>query len=102
MKGLTHKRVFRFFRGRLLFVAGAILVAAVAVSVGWSGYWYQFDGDELFYVNVDYVMAKGLVPYRDFFMSHPPFHFLLPTVTILTAGTNLTLLDALSSTLGLC
>src|SRR3989344_90369 len=78
MKGLTHKRVFRFFRGRLLFVAGAILVAAVVVSAGWSGYWYQFDGDELFHVNVVYVMAKGLVPYRDFFMVYTPvFHWIM-------------------------
>lgn len=64
----------------LLFAVYSIVIALLLASVIHSGYRYQFDPDELFHINVVFLLRHGLVPYRDFFITYTPFFqwFLTP------------------------
>jgi len=58
-------------------------------------------GDQGIYLYAAKLWSKGVIPYRDFFISHPPLHLLLPTLVILLTGLKFPLLNALPSLLGL-
>lgn len=57
-----------------------VVVALLLASVIHSGYLYQFDQDELFHINIVFLLRHGLVPYRDIFFTYLPFFqwFLTP------------------------
>lgn len=58
-------------------------------------------GDQSLYFYASYLWTQGVMPYRDFFLSHPPVHLLVSAVAILVAGPNLHVLLALPSLFGL-
>ena len=71
----------------LLAVYGVVVVFLLA-SVIHSGYLYQFDPDELFHVNLVFLLMHGLVPYRDFFVTYLPlFHWFLAPISYVTGYT---------------
>lgn len=57
-------------------------------------------GDQNLWYYVAGLWAQGIMPYRDFFLSHPPFHILPAVILILLGGENLTVLYALPSFFG--
>jgi hypothetical protein len=66
-----------------------------------KGYYLENTiGDQGVYYYASWLWAHGLVPYRDFFISHPPLHLLPSTILIAIFGVNLTILNALPSLLG--
>lgn len=64
----------------ILFVIYSVVVAILLVSVIHSGYSYVFDPDELFNVNIVFLLRHGLIIYRDIFITYTPFFswFLTP------------------------
>lgn len=62
-----------------LFIGLAVVgTVFLAVSVTWSGYFYQFDNDEVFHVNLLYQIARGAHPFTSFFTIYTPvFHWIL-------------------------
>lgn len=64
----------------ILFFIYSVVVAILLVSVIHSGYSYLFDPDELFNVNIVFLLRHGLIPYRDIFITYTPFFswFLTP------------------------
>lgn len=61
--------------GLFVFIAGSI---ALLYSVVKSGYYFQFNPDELFNANTIYLMLKGYKPYIDFYTVYSPLlHWLL-------------------------
>lgn len=58
-------------------------------------------GDQGVYEYAAWLWTEGVIPYRDFFISHPPTHLLLPVMAILIAGKNLAILDSVPSLLGI-
>jgi hypothetical protein len=57
--------------------------------------------DQNLWYYASYLWAQGVMPYRDFFHSHPPFHILPSTLCILVGGMNMPLLHALPSLIAL-
>jgi len=80
------------------FALAAIVGAYLLVKV-----WYLCVtlGDQNLYFYASRLWAEGAMPYRDFFLSHPPAHLFVSTLVILAAGTNLRVLLALPSVFGL-
>ena len=73
-------------------VAAAVLFAVLklyAVNV--------VVGDEHLYFNMAVLVNKGLVPYRDFFYTHPPLHLYLAVLAFKPFGYSLALGKALTS-----
>jgi 4-amino-4-deoxy-L-arabinose transferase-like glycosyltransferase len=72
----------------ILFVIYSVVVAILLVSVIHSGYSYLFDPDELFNVNIVFLLRHGLIIYRDIFITYTPFFswFLTP-ISYLTGFT---------------
>lgn len=64
-----------------IFLASFILLAFTVIR---SGYFFEFDIDELYHANTAYHIAKGYEPFRDFFLPYSPlFHaLLLPAFTL--------------------
>lgn len=72
----------------ILFVVYSVAVALLLTSVIHSGYQYLFDPDELFHVNVVFLLQHGMAPYRDFFITYTPlFHWFLAPVSYVTGFT---------------
>jgi hypothetical protein len=59
-------------------------------------------GDQGVYHYAAKLWSQGLVPHRDFFLSHSPLHILLPTLVIGLTDLPLQFLDLLPSIIGLC
>src|SRR3989344_4470511 len=59
-----------------------------------------FTGDQGAYFYSGFLWSQGGMPYRDFFISHPPIHLLIPTLTILLTGVHLPLLQLLPAVFG--
>src|SRR3989344_9582540 len=59
-----------------------------------------FTGDEGVYFYSGFLWSHGVMPYRDFFISHPPVHLLIPTLTILLTGVHLPFLQLLPAFFG--
>src|SRR3989344_5769720 len=59
-----------------------------------------FTGDQGVYFYSGYLWSQGILPYRDFFISHPPIQLLIPTLTILLTGVHLTFLQLLPAIFG--
>ena len=55
--------------------------------------------DEGVYFYAAKLWLDGLVPYRDFFISHPPVHLLVPALGLWLFGINIPLLNAMPSLL---
>ncbi len=53
--------------------------------------------DEGVYYYAAKLWLDGLLPYRDFFISHPPVHLIVPTIAIWLFGINIYLLNAIDS-----
>jgi 4-amino-4-deoxy-L-arabinose transferase-like glycosyltransferase len=72
----------------VLIVIYSVVIAILMVSVIHSGYSYLFDPDELFHINVVFLLTHNLVPYRDIFIAYTPFlsWFLMP-ISYLTGFT---------------
>ena len=47
-----------------------------------------FQSDESLYVYSAYAITKGVVPYREIFLAHPPLMYLIYSVFIRVVGTN--------------
>jgi hypothetical protein len=60
-------------------------------TIGDQNLWYYGAG----------LWTQGIMPYRDFFLSHPPFHILPAVMLILLGGSNLMALYALPSFFGI-
>jgi hypothetical protein len=95
MRMLSDDRTKRWGEiAALSLVAGAYVVlkaATLCVTIG----------DQSLYFYASFLWTEGVMPYRDFFLSHPPVHLLVSAVAILVAGTNLNVLLALPSLFGL-
>jgi hypothetical protein len=63
-----------------LFAVYGVVIAFLLASVIHSGYSYLFDPDELYNINLVFLVRHFLVPYRDFYTSYTPFLslFLIP------------------------
>ncbi len=59
-----------------------------------------FTGDESVYFYSGYLWSQGILPYRDFFISHPPIQLLVPLLTILLTGVHLPVLQLLPAFFG--
>jgi hypothetical protein len=57
-------------------------------------------GDQGVYFYAGYLWSQGVIPYRDFFISHPPIQLLVPTLTILLTGVHLSILQLLPAFFG--
>lgn len=55
--------------------------------------------DEGVYYYAAKLWLDGVLPYRDFFISHPPIHLLVPTIAMWFFGINIRLLNAIPSVL---
>ncbi len=55
------------------------------------------SGDEGVYFYAAKLWLSGVLPYRDFFISHPPVHLIVPTIAMALFGVNIPLFNALSS-----
>lgn len=72
------------------------------ISVLWSGYFYQYDGDELLHAQKAFLITQGFRPFGDYLSIYTPlFHWLIaPTIRIF--GTTLTSLHVMRvETIGL-
>lgn len=61
----------------------------LSYSVIRSGLYYQYDIDELFHVQYAYLLARGALPFRDFYVGpYPPFfqYLLIPVLALTGAG----------------
>ena len=59
-----------------------------------------FTGDQGVYFYSGYLWSQGILPYRDFFISHPPIQLLIPTLSILLTGVHLSFLQLLPAIFG--
>ena len=61
-----------------------ISITLLAFTVIQSGYFFEFDIDELYHANTTYLIAKGYEPFRDFFLPYSPLYhaLILPVFTI--------------------
>jgi hypothetical protein len=72
----------------VLFAVYSVVVVLLLASVIHSGYSYLFDPDELFHINVVFLLQHNLIPYRDFFLAYTPiFHWFLTPISIFTGFT---------------
>ena len=85
MKGIRSKAAFHFSR-EVLLVTG-LLVAALFSRVLFLDTRY-FMSDESVYVYSAYAIARGVVPYRELFLAHPPLMFILYAMFIRLVGPN--------------
>lgn len=71
------------------------VLCLLAVSALWSGYRYQYNGDELLHAQQAFFLTIGFKPFGDYFSIYTPiFHWLIaPTMWML--GTTLQTLHAL-------
>lgn len=65
---------------------GSIIFSSIlllAFTVVRSGYYFEFDIDELYHANTVYLIAHGYSPFKDFFLPYSPlFHvFMIPLFT---------------------
>lgn len=58
------------------------MLCIVFISALWSGYWYQYNGDEVLHTQMSYLISIGKTPFIDYFSIYTPlFHWLIvPTV----------------------
>lgn len=54
------------------------------------------DGDENIYFYMADLMAKGQLPYRDFFFAHPPMHLVVPAILFKVFGFSLPLAKSIA------
>ncbi len=81
-------------RQTLLFALGVgIMVIAFGILKTENLAFYA--NDHGIYLYASHLFAEGIIPYRDFFFSHPPFQILLSTALVLLFGMNFTVLDLL-------
>ena len=59
-----------------------------------------FTGDQGVYFYSGFLWSQGVMPYRDFFISHPPIQLLIPTLTIFLTGVHLPFLQLLPAFFG--
>lgn len=65
-----------------------VAIAFLLSSVIHSGYSYIFDPDELFHINTPFLLTRGMVPYREFFLTYTPiFHWFLIPLSFFTGFT---------------
>jgi 4-amino-4-deoxy-L-arabinose transferase-like glycosyltransferase len=72
-----------------LLVASVVALIALFASVAISGYHYQFDIDEIYYAQITYLLAHGLRPYTDVYITlHPAvFHWVIAPAFWITGFT---------------
>lgn len=75
-----------FIRALMLVLCAGLFLGLV-YSVFLSGYRYQFDIDEMFYAQFNYLYARGMRPYLDVYTQvYPPIFSWLMTPAFRTAG----------------
>ena len=67
-------------RERAVLLLGLAAVAAAYAAVKWSSLFIDI-GDEGIYVYGGRLVAEGHLPYRDFFLAHPPLRVLIAAAT---------------------
>lgn len=83
MAGSMRSMKFKY----VLLAFYSIVVVFLLASVIHSGFWYQFDPDELFHINAVFLL-QHLVPYRDFFTTYTPlFHWFLAPLSVFVGFT---------------
>jgi len=60
-----------------------------------------YASDHGIYIYASHLFSQGIIPYRDFFFSHPPLQISLSTILVLITGTNLTVPSVLPAFIGL-
>jgi hypothetical protein len=67
-------------RERAVLVLGVAVVATAFAAVQWSSLYVDI-GDEGIYIYGGRLVAEGQLPYRDFFLAHPPLRVLISALT---------------------
>jgi copper chaperone CopZ len=69
----------------------SILIASFAIRMLLM-FVNSFQSDESIYVYAGYAISKGLIPYREILLAHPPLIFLIYSAIIWLSGASLTLI----------
>jgi len=74
---------------RILWYGGVLFLL---ISVLWSGYEYQYNGDELIHAQNAYFLTTGMKPFGDYMSIYTPvFHWLIAPTILIWGKTLLTL-----------
>ena len=87
-------------RSKLLPIGGLLVLMVLYVWVKTTGPDF-YTNDQGFYMYASRLAAEGVLPYRDFFFSHPPLQIALSTIFIFIFGINFTILNLLPAIISL-
>jgi len=77
-------------RGIFAIISSSVLIRAVLTNMR------PFQSDESVYLYAAYAITRGVTPYREIFLAHPPLMYLIFAAFIQVAGTSLVLIRVLN------
>lgn len=89
LERLTHPSSYRFYV-MLLIIVFAFLVRYLLVNAR------PFQSDESLYTYAAYAIVRGVIPYREIMLAHPPIMYLIFGLFLQFTGTNLQLFRILN------